>query len=185
MLTINNCPPTSFPTEQGNVIKNLMEMKCQIEEAARKYSFCDAKIQEVISVIKRNNVLWMACKDKLEVRVIKSLNGNLSLYPIDEENERWSGQYHVYLTIKDDSGKRLVIDPYIGGPASCAITSEEIWIDYHWKGDKERDFTLETIAPQSERYNSQGDYEPPFELEDFMYNSFLPEIYESHVYYFK
>lgn len=63
--------------------------------------------------------------------------------------------------------------------------SEEIWIDYHWKGDKERDFTLETIAPQSERYNSQGDYEPPFELEDFMYNSFLPEIYESHAYYFK
>src|SRR5699024_12248030 len=113
MLTINNCPPTSFPTEQGNVIKNLMEMKCQIEEAARKYSLCDAKIQEVISVIKRNNVSWMACKDKLEVRVIKSLNGNLSLHAIDDANERWSDQYHVYLTITDISGNQLVIDYYV------------------------------------------------------------------------
>ncbi|AMG29645.1 hypothetical protein AL542_04045 [Grimontia hollisae] len=165
-------------------ISKIKSMKEEIESAVSKHTICDAKAQEILRTIRKNNILWSECKDKLKVRVIKSLDGCLSLHPKDEDEERWSGKYHVYITIENE-GEELAIDPYIGGDDSCASLSEKKWIEHNWRGEEGKDYILETIAPKEEFYDNKDNYEPAFRLEDFMYNSFDPDTYASHAYYYQ
>lgn len=160
-------------------------MQKSFENGVQKFQACDTKAQEVLKLINKVHDLWGEVSEKLEVRVIKSKeDGEIILHPGDEPEARWAGKYHVYITVQHED-KRLVIDPYIGGKNSCAHVDEKDFIKANWRGEEGENYVLETVAPIDESYSSNGDYTPMFSLQDYMYNLFDPDTYESHKFYYE
>ncbi|WP_024905594.1 hypothetical protein [Robbsia andropogonis] len=167
------------------IISRLRNKQKLFEDGVERFPTCDVKVQELLKLIRKDNEIWKDVQDKLEVRAIKQKEGGkeIVLHPEDESEERWSGAYHVYLTVQHE-GKRLIIDPYIGGKDSCARVDERDFIKSHWKGEEGKEYVLETIAPISES-DKDGDYIPPYSVEDYMNYLFDPETYESHKFYYE
>ena len=170
-------------------LKKMMISKIQhkqkfFEDALKRFPACDVKIQELLKILRKDQELWQALDKNLEVRVIKVIDCDkeIVLHPAVEPKIKWSGKYHVYLTIICDD-KRLVIDPTIGGGNSCAHVTENFFIKSNWKGTECRDYTLETIAPVDEFYDSCGEYTPEYTIDDFI-NYLFNEGYERHKFFY-
>lgn len=166
------------------VISRLQGKQKVFEAGVERFAACDTKTQEVLKLIRSDPGLWEKVHDRLEVRVIKKAGEEeIVLHHRDEPEERWSGKYHVYLTVQAD-GKRLVIDPYIGGKHSCARIDERDFVESHWRGEEGKEYTLETIAPTAEKYDGD-DYTPEFSITDYMYNLFDPDTFEAHRFFYE
>ncbi|MDR6352474.1 dermonecrotic toxin domain-containing protein [Pantoea sp. SORGH_AS_0659] len=175
------------------IIKRLMGKKVLFENRTSKFDVCDAKTQEVLRTIKEDGELWGSIKDKLVVRVIKVKERNsgkeIILHPKGEEEARWQGDYHVYLTVNINN-ERLIIDPYIGGKDSCASMNEEKFIKNHWLGENGEDFEIRDLAPAKENVVDEDAGEVDIReltLEDFMYSKtvFDSDYFPSHAFYFE
>lgn len=163
-------------------IKRLQTKQKSVEKATMLSTACDVKAQTVLREIRKDSDLWGAFDNALEVRVIKEKRSPLILHPKDEYKERWSGKYHVYVTLQHDE-KKLVLDPYIGGNKSFAHIDEQEFIKFNWKGEEGKEYTLETVAPVPEIYEG-GDYTPEFTLQDYMDDLFDRDTYKSHGFYY-
>jgi hypothetical protein len=188
VFAINGTPVSSHVSSSRGensdpVISRLQNKQKIFENGVERFPACDTKAQEVLKLIRSDPGLWEKIQERLEVRVIKKAGEEeIVLHPKDEPEERWSGKYHIYVTIQHE-GKRLVIDPYIGGRNSCAHVDEREFIDSHWKGEEGKDYTLETIAPTAETY-VDDDYTPEFSVTDYMYNLFDPDTFEAHRFFY-
>lgn len=176
---------TTKRTQNSFEVSRLQNKQELFEKGVKRYQTCDVKIQELLKLIQKDDSLWKEIHDKMEVRVIKvkEEGHEIVLHPEDEFEERWSGKYHVYLTVQHED-KRLLIDPYIGGKNSCAHVDERDFIGSNWKGEEGKEYVLETIAPIDESYHND-DYIPKFSLKDYMYDLFDPDTYESHKFYYE
>lgn len=189
MLSINENSSIHLYTNQTAdsllIISKLQNKQKLFEDAVQRFPACDVKSSEFLKLILKDNSLWKEVNGKLEVRVIKTKEEGkeIILHPEDEPEERWSGKYHIYITIQHED-KRLVIDPYIGGKNSCAHVEERDFIKSNWKGDEGKEYVLETIAPVNESYDN-GDFTPMFSLKDYMYDLFDPDTFESHKFYYE
>lgn len=189
MFAINRTSISShlFSSRSENldsIIGRLQNKQKNFEDGVKRFLACDTKAQEVLRLIRKSPDLWAEIHEKLEVRVVKAVGeGEIILHPKDEPEERWSGKYHVYITIQHE-GKRLVIDPYIGGKDSCAHVDERDFIDSNWRGKEGKEYVLETIAPTQEEYHHSGNYTPSFSVEDYMHNLFDPDTYDSHKFFY-
>lgn len=189
MFSINKATALYSFSNQGessvSIISRLQNKQKLFEDGVKRFSACDIKVQEALKLIRKDKELWKEVYDKLEVRVIKvkEEGREIVLHPEDEPEERWTGKYHVYLTVQHEN-KRLLIDPYIGGKDSCAHVDERDFIKSNWKGEEGKEYVLETIAPVNENYNNDGDYTPMFSIQDYMDNLFDPDTFESHKFYY-
>lgn len=188
---VNNgkVPSNNQATKAGqnsSTIRRLQHKQESFEEAVERFPTCDVKIQELLRFIRTEKELWKEVDGKLEIRAIrvKYEDEEIVLHPKNERKERWSGKYHVYLTINNE-GKRLIIDPYIGGEKSCAHIDEQDFIKLYWKGKEGKEYLLETIAPVNEAYSDDGDYTPEFSIHDYIDNLFDPDTFESHKFYYE
>ncbi|MHC2598950.1 hypothetical protein ACVLVH_004633 [Kluyvera sp. 1366] len=174
----------------------LQNMKSDFKKAADKVDACDTKAQEVLKVMQKDKALWDSLKDKVEVRVIKLKddappNSKIVLHPQGEDEPRWLGHYHVYITVMLDN-ERMVIDPYIGGPLSCANIPEEEFIKLHWSEDtlKAKEYEIKNLAPYTETYKGGNpddkQDEVTYDLDEFMNNPAIYELdyYPSHEFYY-
>lgn len=169
----------------NDVIKRLQDKQKIFETGSARFLACDAGAQEVLKLIKNDADLWRNIQEKLEVRVIKATgDGSIVLHPADDVQERWSGKYHIYITVRHED-RRLVIDPYVGGKNSCAHVDEQEFIRSNWKGVAmgPEGYTVETVAPTNE-LDQNGNYVPAFSIEDYMYDFFDPHTYESHKFFY-
>lgn len=187
-VTGSNAPSNSKNTkseQNSNIIIKLQHKQESFEDAVARFPICDVKIQELLKFMRSDKELWRDVNDKLEIRAIKVKDEDeeIVLHPRNEKKERWSGKYHVYITINNED-KRILIDPYIGGEKSCAHTDEQDFIKSYWKGREGKDYILETIAPVKENYSDNGDYTPEFSISDYIDNLFDPDTFESHKFYY-
>jgi hypothetical protein len=172
----------------------LKKMKKTFEKEAESELACDTKSQRVLKVMQRNKLLWNDIQDKVEVRVIKvrdgAVNKEIVLHPKDEDAARWSGSYHVYITVNIND-RRMVVDPYVGGPDSCASVSEDDFIKHHWLGVEGEDYEVRNLAPYTETYKG-GDPDDlddlvTYSVEDFRdsHETYDPSYYPSHEFYYR
>lgn len=188
-MTDGKVPSNSQATKAGqnySTIRRLQHKQESFEEAVERFPTCDVMIQELLRFIRTDKELWKEVEGKLEIRAIKVKDEDeeIVLHPVNERKERWSGKYHVYLTINNE-GKRLVIDPYIRGEKSCAHIDEQDFMKLYWKGKEGKEYVLETIAPVNEAYSDDGDYTPEFSIHDYIDNLFDPDTFESHKFYYE
>ncbi|AXF76403.1 hypothetical protein LU604_08675 [Erwinia tracheiphila] len=185
-VTGGNVPLNSQNTkseQKSNIIRRLQHKQESFEDAVERFPTCDVKIQELLKSIRSDKELWKEVNDKLEIRVIKAKDEEIVFHPENEKKERWSGKYHVYLTVNNED-KRFVIDPYIGGEKSCAHIDEQDFIKSYWKGKERKEYILETIAPVNENYGDNDNYTPEFSISDYIDNLFDPDTFESHKFYY-
>lgn len=166
-------------------IKNrLHKLEDIIDNEAARANACDTKTQRVLRVLEKDKELWNSLEGRMEVRMIKAksddLDDEIILHPAGE-SIRWQGRYHVYLVV-NIGGKKMVIDPYIGGPDACAKVSEEVFNKQHWKGKPGVDYDVITFAPSREEIVGEDGYYQMYEIRDFMNSEtiFEPETYQSH-----
>ena len=166
------------------IINRLQKNKEDIEKIAAVEEACDTKIQSVLKYLVKNEELWNNLEDKLEVRIIKAksddVDDEIILHPIGG-SYRWQGRYHVYLVVNID-GKKLVIDPYIGGDYSCVSVSEEVFNKNNWKGKAGVDYDVITFAPSREAIVGSDGYTEIYTLRDYIDSRtiFEADTYESH-----
>lgn len=165
-------------------ILDIQRKQSFFEDSLRRFAACDVKVQELLKILRADPV-WPEIFRKLEVRVIKvkEKDKEIVLHPADEPKKKWSGKYHVYLTILNNN-ERLVVDPTVGGKNACAHVTESVFIGSNWQGTKDQDYIIETIAPADEFYDSRGVYSPDYSIDDYINYFFDPECYEKHKFYY-
>lgn len=175
-------PPSADPSSIA--IEKIQQMKALLDKECEQFPTCDVKAQTVLKVLRADRGLWDKIHDKLEVRLIKAAAGQeIVLHPKDEATARWSGKYHVYVTVQHGD-ERLVIDPYVGGENGCARSGETEFINHHWQGKAGEDFQLETLSPTEEIIDGD-DYTPPFSLVDYINDHLDPDTYKAHQFFYE
>lgn len=188
-VTGGNVSSNSQPSKarlNSSTIRILQHKQELFEEVVQRFPTCDVKIQELLKFIRKDKELWGKIEGNLEIRVIKVKHEDeeIVLHPRNERKIRWSGKYHVYLTINSE-GKRLIIDPYIRGEKSCVHVDERDFMKLYWKGNEGKEYVLETIAPITEIYSENGNYTPEFSIHDYIDNFFDPDTFESHKFFYE